>query len=191
MFILTYQVAGEDHLLEKDMEDFAQAIRRIRDQADTFHVQWDRYITCGFSAGGYLVCLWNTPKGYPAHGLPKPQAVFPVYPVVSWRQCMLDGHFDPEESIALYGCSIEEAAETAFEIPEHAEGFPPCALFLAAGDELVNPEHSKRLARALEALGIPCRLEIGPTGGHGFADGTGMCMAGWTERAIRWYETGR
>ena len=24
--------------------------------------------------------------------------------------------------------------------------------------------------------------------GHGFADGTGMCMAGWTERAVRWYE---
>ena len=44
------------------------------------------------------------------------------------------------------------------------------------------------LARALEKLGIPCRLEIGPTGGHGFADGTGMCMEGWTGRAVRWVE---
>ena len=52
----------------------------------------------------------------------------------------------------------------------------------------MNPEHSKLLAKALESHGIPCRLEIGPEGGHGFADGTGMCMEGWTERAIRWYE---
>ena len=60
--------------------------------------------------------------------------------------------------------------------------------FLAAQDELVDPEHSRLLARALEQAGIPCRLEIGPTGGHGFADGTGMCMDGWTKRAIDWYE---
>ena len=60
---------------------------------------------------------------------------------------------------------------------------------LAAGDELVNPEHSRMLARKLEALHIPCRLEIGPDGGHGFADGSGMCMAGWTKRAVDWYES--
>lgn len=50
------------------------------------------------------------------------------------------------------------------------------------------PEHSKLLAAALEKANIPCRLEIGPTGGHGFADGVGMCMEGWPERAIRWFE---
>ena len=59
---------------------------------------------------------------------------------------------------------------------------------LAAEDDLVNPENSRALARALEARGVPCRLEVGPSGGHGFADGTGMCMAGWTGRAVRWYE---
>ena len=76
-----------------------------------------------------------------------------------------------------------------YEIPEHAEGFPPCAFFLAAGDELVDPQHSKLLAGALEKLNIPCRLEIGPEGGHGFADGSGMCMEGWPERAVSWYES--
>ena len=189
VFILTYRVEGERALLDREMEDFARAIRLIRDREAQFCVRWDRYIPCGFSAGGYLVCLWNVPeKGYAAFGLPKPRAVFPVYPVVSWKQCIRDGHFDPNRSERLYGCDIEAASRSPFEIPEHAEGFPPCALFLAAGDELVNPEHSRLLARALEALGIPCRLEIGPEGGHGFADGDGMCMAGWTGRAVRWYE---
>ena len=78
---------------------------------------------------------------------------------------------------------------SAYEVQEHAEGFPPTALFLAADDELVSPDHSRMLASALEKLSIPCRLEVGTEGGHGFADGSEMCMAGWPERAVRWYES--
>ena len=194
-FILTYQVDGSEKLLEKDLEDFSRALHLIRDRAESFHVQADRYITCGFSAGGYLISLWNTGKGYPAFGLPKPQAVFPVYPFVSPKldvsgdQPESNTEEDMKEDLRLYGCSVWDAVNTDYEIPEHAGGFPPCAVFLAAGDELVSPEHSRLLAAALEKLDIPCRLEIGPEGGHGFADGSGMCMAGWTQRAVRWYES--
>ena len=188
-FILTYQVEGQENLLKKNMEDFARAIRLIRANESVFHVRSGQYITCGFSAGGYLVCLWNTKKGWPAFDLPKPQAVFPVYPVTTLREEIRYGSSDPAEAIRLYGCPLEEAAETEFEIPEHAEDFPPCALFLAADDGLVSPDNSTVLANALEKHGIDCKLEIGPEGGHGFADGSGMCMAGWTERAVRWFES--
>lgn len=189
VFVLTYRVTGENRL-QREMEDFAQAVRFIQAHADSFHVCGDRYITCGFSAGGYLVCLWNTlEKGYAAFGLPRPEAVIPVYPFVSWKKSLLDHSFDPDSARQLLGCDIEVAAESAFEIPDHAEGFPPCAIFLAAGDTLVPPDHSRLLAHALESLQIPCRLEIGPTGGHGFADGTDTCMEGWTGRAVQWIES--
>lgn len=194
VFILTYQVAGKVHLLEQEMNDFARALCMIRDHAEKFRVDWQSYITCGFSAAGYLVCLWNVPeKGYAVHGMPKPQAVFPVYPIVSWKQCIRDSDGSEDEGDAdfdavLFGCDIEKAAGSAFEITDHADKFPPCAIFATETDEQVNPEHSRLLQQALLRLGIPCRMEIGPSGGHGFADGTGMCMAGWTERAIRWYE---
>ena len=188
-FILTYQVSGEEKLLEKNMEDFSRALKLIREKEAHFHVRGDRYITCGFSAGGYLICLWNTGMGYPAFGLAGPQASFPVYPVVSLRESIRYEEPDPEWDTRLYGRPATEAVGMEYEIPEHAEGFPPCAIFLAAGDDLVDPEHSKMLDKALTALHIPCRLEIGPTGGHGFADGSGMCMAGWTERAVKWYES--
>lgn len=187
-FILTYQVAGRERLLEKNMEDFSRALRLIRDNEKRFHVRGGDYLTCGFSAGGYLVCLWNTAKGYPAFDLPKPKATFPVYPVTSLREQIRYGDDDPESAICLYGCTLAEAARTEYEIPDHVEGFPPCAIFLSAGDDLVDPENSRLLARALEEKHIPCHLEIGPEGGHGFADGSGMCMAGWTERAVRWFE---
>ena len=189
VLILTYQVDGDQRVLDTEMDDFARALELIRAHESELGVNWDKYITCGFSAGGYLVCLWNVPeKGYAAHGMPKPAAVFPVYAVTSWKYMLRLRGSDRENSQQLFGCTTEQAANSPYEIPEHVEGFPPCALFLAAGDELVDPEHSRLLAAALKAQGIPCRLEIGPTGGHGFGDGTGMCMQGWIERAVRWYE---
>ena len=188
VFILTYQVDGEEKLLEKDLADFARALKLIREKEDHFHVNGESYITCGFSAGGYLICLWNTEMGYPAHSLPKPQASFPVYPVVTLRRDIRYGDPDPASHIRLYGCSLDEAATKEYEILDHADGFPPSAIFVAAGDELVNPDNSRLLAKTLEEKKIPCRLEVGPEGGHGFADGSGMCMAGWPERAVRWFE---
>ena len=196
VFVLTYQVAAGDRLLDREMDDFARSIRLIRRNAEKYGVDWQRYITCGFSAGGYLVCLWNVPEtGFAVHGLPKPQAVFPVYPLVSWKLTLRDeeenGSRTEEDDafdLALFGCDIRSAARSPYEVPDHAEAFPPCAVFMTETDQLVNPEHSRLLCQTLQRHGIPCRLEAGPSGGHGFADGTGMCMAGWIERAVRWYE---
>ena len=189
-FVLTYHVGENERLLEKNMEDFARALELIRKNAVKFHVSADRYITCGFSAGGYLICLWNTAMGYPKHGLPKPEACFPVYPFVSPKLVLEKwGEPDPEDSACLYGCPLAEAVRKEYEIAEHTEGFPPSAIFLAGDDGLVEPENSEMLAAALEKNGIPCRLEEGESGGHGFGDGTGMCMEGWPERAIRWAES--
>ena len=190
VFVLTYQLEGSRKLLEKDMQDFARALHFIKEHEEKFHLAGDKYITCGFSAGGYLVCLWNTGMGYRRFGLPKPQAVFPIYPLVSLNQRIRFERDEPDLAMRLFGCSYEEAAAMDYEIPEHAEGFPPCAIFVTAEDELVSPDHSRILAAALEKLGIPCRLEIGPTGGHGFADGTDTCMDGWTQRALEWVRSG-
>ncbi len=191
VFILTYQICV-DGAAVKAMDDMARAMEIIRSHKDSFHVEPDSYITCGFSAGGYTVCLWNTEKGYRAFGLPKPRACFPIYPVTSYRimdsEEWDEGEDKDEMARASVGCTIKEACNSCFEIPLHVEDFPPAAIFVAAEDELVDPDHSRKLAEALEKAGIPCRLEVGPTGGHGFADGVGMCMEGWPDRAIDWVE---
>lgn len=193
VFILTYQVYVEASAV-KAMGDIARAMEIIKDNKESFGVNPDTYITCGFSAGGYIACLWNTEVGYRAFGIRKPMACFPVYPVTSYRLVKAEewdeGDDKDEFARSGVGVDMEKACNSCFEIPEHVEGFPRTALFLAAEDGLVDPEHSKLLAAALEKANIPCRLEIGPTGGHGFADGVGMCMEGWPERAIRWFEEG-
>ena len=189
--ILTYQIET-DGAAVRAMDDIARAMEMIQSHRNEFHVDPQNYITCGFSAGGYIVCLWNTEKGYSAYHLQKPKACFPVYPVTSYR-LMNAEEWGPDEDKDEFarsgvGCTMQEACNSCFEIPMHTEGFPPTAIFLAAEDQLVDPEHSRKLAEALTRRGIPCRLEIGPEGGHGFADGTGMCMEGWPERAIDWFE---
>jgi len=191
VFILTYQVEIEGAAV-KAMDDMARAMEIIRLRKDEFHVDPENYITCGFSAGGYIVCLWNTEMGYRAFHLQKPKACFPIYPVTSYRLMDADEWEEGEDKDAFaragVGCTMNEACNSCFEIPLHADGFPPTAIFATAEDELVDPEHSRSLAQALTNAGIPCNLEIGPTGGHGFADGMGMCMEGWPKRAIDWYE---
>lgn len=192
VFILTYQIS-EDGTAVKAMEDIARAMEIIKQKRDVFGVNPDKYITCGFSAGGYITCLWNTQMGYSAFDIKKPQACFPIYPATSYRLLDIDRWDESEDKDAFaragVGVTMAEACNSCFEIPEHVEGFPKTAIFLAAEDDLVQPEHSKLLANALDNAGIPCRMEIGATGGHGFADGVGMCMEGWPQRAISWYES--
>lgn len=96
------------------MQDMARALEVIRENAAHFHVKWDRYITCGFSAGGYIVCLWNTEThGFSTFGMPSPRAVFPVYPLVSWRLCMQD-----EDYVDFTASALGKNADIAsFEVP--------------------------------------------------------------------------
>lgn len=187
--ILTYQVLV-DGAAVKAMEDISRALEIIEVHKEELHINPNAYITCGFSAGGYITCLWNTELGYRAHQKSIPQACFLIYPVTSYRlmdaEEWEEGEDKDEFARAGLGVGMQEACSSCFEIPLHVEGFPKTAIFVAAEDELVNPEHSKMLAKALDDAGIPCRLEVGPTGGHGFADGVGMCMEGWTKRAIEW-----
>ena len=190
-FVLTYRV-DVDRAALMAMEDMARAFELIKARKDIFHVQPDSYITCGFSSGGYLICLWNTEKGYSAYNIPKPKACFPVYPATSNRLINAEEWDDPEDKNRYadfcFGCTMEEACSGCYEIPLHVEGFPPTAIFVTADDETVDPEHSKVLAQALDKAGIPYNIEIGESGGHGFGDGTGTGMDGWTERAMNWYD---
>ena len=117
-FVLTYRVGQSEGTLDKEMDDIARALTLIRENTGHFHVRADRYITCGFSAGGYLTCLWSTlGKGYGAHGLPGPRAMVPVYPVVSFRQLQRDHDGDPQLAKGLFYTDLAQAVNEDYEIP--------------------------------------------------------------------------
>lgn len=186
-FVLSYRVAGPLSI-QTAIDDYAKALCYIRDNAAEFGVQWDRYLTTGFSAGASLILSWAMKnKGYAVKGLPKPLVMWPVYPPVSWK-LMAEQAGRDDFTVRSLGMTIGEAAVSDWNVEEHVEDFPPCYIAATAEDSLVNPEHSRILKRALDAAGIPAVLNIGPTGDHGFAEGIGTCMEGWIEKAVAFAE---
>ena len=169
-FVLNYRVGRDESKFPDQLEDYAAAMKLIRDNHYWYRVKWDNYFTTGFSAGGHLVVTWGMKQyGYAKYGMPKPKCIFPVYAPIAWPR-------------------VYEETAHYWEDPANAVDYPPCYIAHAEGDRLVDPENARTLKRVLDANGIPAALEIGPEGGHGFAEGTGMCMDGWIDRAVAFME---
>ena len=79
-FVLRYHVKQKAHY-PQPLEDIAHALRDVR---DNYHLSLDNYALCGFSAGGHMCGLFGVKEyGYEKYGLPKPNLLMLVYPVVS------------------------------------------------------------------------------------------------------------
>lgn len=192
-FVLNYRVGGSD-LMPKPLDDLAAALRYIRSRAEEFHVDPDRYIVCGFSAGGNLTALWGTENhGYKTYGLPAPEALFPIYPAVSPK---LWGASDNKAVAAfqktMFGKDPSDEILREYDALEHiGADYPPSYIVCCRDDDTVPPVNSEALKKVLDGLRIPAVLEIGEHGGHGFGEGRGTGAEGWIERAAAFAESVR
>lgn len=186
-FILNYRVS-EEGILPKPMDDLAVAVRYLLKNAESFGLSPENYVVCGFSAGGHLTSEWGTDNhGYSSYGLPKPAAMFPIYPEVNLKQ------FYPQYKegflLSMLGKGQSEERISEYSADQHvSEKYPPCYICLCRDDDIVPPENSMLLCRALEKAGVPYHLELDEKGGHGFGDGRGTDAYGWIDRAVEYYE---
>lgn len=183
-FVLTYRVGGRA-LMPKPLEDLASAVRYVFRHAGSLGVSSSDYIIAGFSAGANLACLWGTDNhGYRVYGLPKPLAMFPVYPLLSPAYCY-PGHAAERISQTMFGMPNKASVKLDYNVDEHMSAdYPPCYIVCCKDDDVVPPENSLRLKKQLEQWGIPAELEQGEKGGHGFGEGIGTDVAGWVDRAV-------
>ncbi len=187
-FILTYRTGGEN-LFPKPMEDVAKALKFIKEREDSFGVNGDRYIVNGFSAGGNLTLQWGTKQnGYAAYDLPKPEALFPIYPVVSFTEFLSDGLFVEMAEVAFGKGFSQEKAERYEVLQLMDEEYPPVFDAYCLDDDLVPPENSSLLKKKLEENGIPYSFFVGNIGGHGFSEGLHTDCSGWIQKAVDFYE---
>jgi len=191
-FVLTYRV-GRKGLMPGPLDDLAEAIRYIRANAGMFQVDPDRYIVNGYSAGGNVTALWGTDnKGYRHYKLPKPVALFPIYPAISTPLLGQDIRTEPLKTYVeiMFGDDPHPQTISSYDVDRHmGPDYPPCYIVYCRDDMTVPPVNSETLKQKLDELHIPAVLEGHETGGHGFGDGRGLAAYGWTERALEFVQS--
>ena len=184
-FCLTYHVGGKG-MMPKPMDDLAAAVRYIMKNEDKFGVKGSDYIVCGFSAGANVTAIWGTANhGYKAYGLPKPRALFPIYVPIGSKYFKADDKLTENYLTTCFGKNRTPELVADYDVDTNADAdYPPTYLCCNKDDPLVDYHNSEDLKKVLDELEVPCILEEGESGGHGFGEGRGLQVEKWYERAM-------
>ncbi len=198
--ILRYSVAPAKYPVA--LLQLANAVKYLKSHAEQFHIDPDRIVVQGSSAGGHLAAsfgvFWNRTWIQQALGVPegylRPAGLMLSYPVITSGEKAHHGSFHN-----LLGDHYEAMKnELSLETQVSADT-PTAFLWHTATDDTVPVENSILFFQALRAYGIPAELHIYPVGGHGLGlanyetskrDGYGIqeeCQS-WIELAGRWME---
>lgn len=186
-FVVNYRV-GEDARYPNPMDDLANAVKYIIDNAENFNIDTGRYAVMGFSAGGHLCASFGTESlGYRKYNLPKPAALMLVYPVITMEKYThlgsrhnLLGRESDNDMELLDKFSIEKLVTSEY---------PPCYIWQCDRDSSVPIENTKMLAHELENAKIPYRYDVFEGRAHGWGIAEGTTAKDWLKLAVEFYES--
>ena len=172
------------------LDDAQQAIRLVRSRAAEWGVRPDRIGVCGFSAGGHLAAMAGTRFTRPVRAGDiscRPDFMMLIYPVINLHEAP---HAMSRLRPILLGpdSTADQRIEGSpdLNIPPDA---PPAFIVHARNDSVVPFAHSEGMDRALRAAGVPSRLVLYDTGGHGDSFlTTGPQADEWFQAAMAWLE---
>lgn len=168
-FVLRYTV-GPQCVWPLPLEDYEQAVERIRENAGKWNIDPEKIVVAGFSAGGHLAaCAATVARNRPA-------AAILIYPAV------------------LPECVDDCIPGAPYPIEEITQDTCPCFFAAARDDDMVDIRNMLTMETALAEKGIPFESHIYPAGGHAFgtADfspfGKKMSprMKNWVKESIGW-----
>jgi acetyl esterase len=144
------------------VEDTKSAMRWVRSHASELHVDPNRIVGSGGSAGGYLAAAAALVPGWddPADDLsisPKPNAMVLFFPVVEVA---------PANGLKRFGDDYAKYR------PENylSAKTPPTIIFGGLADKLVTPDTLREFKKMVEAAGGRCELDFYADQPHGFAN---------------------
>lgn len=217
-FILEYTVGSNcgdiDSRHPAQLLDLAKAILIIRENAKKWHVDTERIILAGFSAGANLCANmavhWHESFLADYFGVDssvfKPLALVLGYPLLDYRyQEEYNAREIPNNSIMMGGNKTifgtpTPSPQQCDELSPYlyvSEKTPPVFIVHAANDSLVPAVHSLKMAMALAEKGVPYELHIFKNGEHGFATGVPggvgpyrgdkfMAVSAWMDLCAKW-----
>ena len=187
VFSLRYRIgweAGDD----APLEDLARAIRFVMDNADTFGVSTEDYALLGYSSGGQIAGVFgNEEKGWGRYGVPKPGVLLLVYPINNFLGAK------PAYHLLMDTDRLERRYYSYTVSKLVTPDYPPTFLWYGRNDLMlkafVYPLQGPTLAKALEASGVPNRVEVYDNAKHGIGIGVGTDAEGWVERAAEFWQS--
>jgi acetyl esterase/lipase len=179
---VTYRLAPT-HRFPAQIEDCKAAVRWLRANAKKYHINPDRVGAVGFSAGGHLSCLLGTAdKSAGLEGdagdldqSSRVQAVVSFFGPTDFTT--KDWTADAEKAylIPFLGGTLKEqpdAYKKASPITYVSKDDPPFLFFHGDKDRLVSVGQSQKLAKQLQAAGVPARVVVLEGEGHGWGGST-------------------
>lgn len=161
-FLADYRVKGRQGTTPfESLKDAKSAMRFIRKNARSFHIDPDRIIAAGGSAGGHLAAATALVQPYNEAGDDLSVSCVPNALVL----------FNPVIDNGPGGYAFDRIGEHFFAFsPLHniRAGAPPTIFFLGTEDRLVPVPTARYYQTVMERVGSRCDLHIYEGAGHGF-----------------------
>ncbi len=193
-FALTYRLPREgwSNGPLAPLQDAQRALRVIRAEALSRHLDPTRVGVLGFSAGGHLMGLAATRSAFASYQLvdtvdsqsARPDLAALIYPVITLKSPY--DHTSARRS--LVGTHPDAQASAQWSVETHVRsGCPPVFLVQAQDDPISDPANTLIMADACSRAGVPAELHRLPSGGHGFGMGKpGTPSAEWPAWWEQW-----
>lgn len=152
--------------------DLCEAVKYVRSHSEEWHVDTNKVIIAGFSAGGHLAAslgvYWNSPLvskylPYSAQEV-KPDGLLLSYPVIT------TGKYTHEGSIKNVLGDTKEYSEEDVRLEDHVtSSVPPVFMWHTDEDGCVPLENSLSFALACRKNKVPLEYHVFRRGGHGLS----------------------
>lgn len=182
----------------------AESVLYLKEHADEYHIDPEKIVVQGCSAGGHLAAnygiAWNSPFLTKLMGMENDPEQLCVAGLLLCYPVITSGEKAHEESFRnLLGEQYEEKKEELSLENQVTPDTPPTFLWHTATDETVPVENTIYFFQACLQQGVSAELHIYPVGGHGLslaneetcrANGIGVqkeCQS-WIGLAQTWLE---
>lgn len=193
--VVKYRLPVSESLTDRKevpLADAQRAVRLVRHHAEEWKIDPGHVGIMGFSAGGHLAATLSTQYDMRAVSgadtidslSARPDYSILVYPVISFRD--VSAHSGSRRN--LLGEEPSQSLVDRFSSELHVTADTPPAFLIHSQDDTAVPvQNSLLYFDALTRNGVPASLHVYPTGGHGFAFGTGRgTVEGWTAVLLDW-----
>lgn len=192
-FILSYRLAGNGYPLPVPLIDARRAIQAVRGRAQDYHINPDRIVVIGFSAGGHLAALAGTQfvagdenaDDPIARASSRPDYLVLGYP---WLDAVTT------ETTYLSYCKILNLMDQCDALKAKydpvlfvTKDTPPTFIYQTFADKTVSPGATVEFYQALFKAGVPSEMHVFVNGSHGSGLGKGdAALDQWPNLLENW-----